>query len=271
MATAAAAGFPAVAAASWAGLHIPPRPFPPFAQDALPPRQPVPLPQTLPAPVRRWLHGVYGDSVPVITTVVVSGRARVNPFGVWLPARFRFIHDAGRSYRHYIEATWFGRPIMRVDERYVDGRSLVEIPLIGRDEGPQVEQAANLGMWAELAAAAPAVLVTDPRVVWRPIDDERAVLEVPFAGSERDEFAAHFDPSSGELRELHGWRYRDSRAEAKTLWVARNEAGGTVPGTGLPAVGTATWADQGRPWARFVTEDIRTNLDVAAALQRTGL
>ena len=86
-----------------------------------------------------------------------------------------------------------------------------------------------------------------------------------------NEFAAHFDPSSGELRELHGWRYRDSRAEAKTLWVARNEAGGTVPGTGLPAVGTATWADQGRPWARFVTEDIRTNLDVAAALQRTGL
>jgi hypothetical protein len=270
-ATATTAGLAAVAAVSLAGLQVPPRPFPPFPQQSAPLQERVPLPATLPAPVQRWLHGVYGDSVPVITSVVVTGRGRVNPFGAWMPARFRFIHDAGRSYRHYIEATWFRRPVLRVNERYVDGRSLIEIPIVGRDEGPQVEQAANLGMWAELAAAAPAVLVTDPRVAWRPVDDHRAVLEVPFEPSQRDEFTAHFDPDSGELRELHCWRYRDSRAGGKTMWIARNEPGRKVPGTGLPAVGSATWADQGRPWARFVTEDLRVNVDVAEALQHIGL
>ncbi len=215
----------------------------------------------------RWLHGVYGDSVPVIRSVVVTGRARMSPFGVWLPARFRFIHDVGRSYRHIIDATWYRRPVMPVREEYIDGRSLMDIPIIGQDEGPQVEQAANLGMWAELAAAAPAVLVTHPGVAWRGVDDTRAMLQVPFGAEGHDEFAAHFDPRSGELRELHGWRFRDSRAPAKVLWIARCEPGAKVPGTGVPAVGTATWADQGRPWARFVTEDIRLNVDVSQALQ----
>jgi hypothetical protein len=44
-------------------------------------------------------------------------------FGVSLPGRFRFIHDAGKDYRHYIEVTLFGFPIMKVNEFYLDGKS----------------------------------------------------------------------------------------------------------------------------------------------------
>jgi hypothetical protein len=254
------------AAAGWAGLRVPPPPFADWPEPTQPPAERVPLPDRLPDPVRRWLRGIYGDSVPLIDSVVVTGRARMNPFGIWLPARFRFIHDAGRSYRHIIDGTWYGKPVLPVREQYIGGRSLMEVPIIGSDDGAQVEQAANLGMWAELAAAAPAVLVTHPGVVWRAVDDTRAMLEVPFGEHDRDEFAAHFDPDSGELRELHGWRYRDSRALRKVLWIARCEPGAKVPGTGVPAVATATWADQGQPWARFVTEDLRLNVDVSEAL-----
>ena len=39
--------------------------------------------------------------------------------GIAFPARFRFIHEAGRGYRHYIEATVFGLPLMKVNERYL--------------------------------------------------------------------------------------------------------------------------------------------------------
>jgi hypothetical protein len=38
------------------------------------------------------------------------------------PARFAAYPDAGKEYRHYIEATWFGLPIMKVNELFVDGK-----------------------------------------------------------------------------------------------------------------------------------------------------
>ena len=112
-------------------------------------------PRACPRPVERWYRTLYGDSIPVVDSVVITGRARVRPAGpVWFPARFRFTHDAGKGYRHYIEATWFGIPVIKVNERYVDGKSLMEL-LWTTDQGPKVEQAANLGMWAELSSGGP--------------------------------------------------------------------------------------------------------------------
>ena len=69
----------------------------------------VPLPAGLPAPVERFYRTVYGEDVPVIETVVITGRATMRPmFNIPLPARFVFIHNTGRDYRHYFEATFFG-------------------------------------------------------------------------------------------------------------------------------------------------------------------
>lgn len=266
-----AAAVGAAGAAGFAGLKVQPQPFPDFPQPSRPPSGTVPLPRDLPAPVHRWLHDMYGAEVPVVESVVVTGRARINPFGVWLPARFRFVHDAGRGYRHYIEACLYGQPVLRVNESYLDGESLIDIPFVGQDSGPKVEQAANLGMWAELAAAAPAVLITDGRVSWRPIDSTRATLVVPLGAAGRDEFDASFDPQTGRLHSLQAWRYRSSKHEAKVLWTAENLAGRLIPGTGLPAVGSATWADQGKPWAVFTTEDLRLNVDVGAYLRQRGI
>jgi hypothetical protein len=260
----------AAAAAVRAGGRVEPEPFPPWPEPSGPPAAVLDLPASLPAPVRRWLGGIYGDHVPVVRSVVVTGRGRMNPFGLWMPARYRFTHDAGHGYRHYIEATWGGRTVLAVNERYLDGRARMEIPVIGTEEGPKVDQAANLGMWAELAAAAPSVLVTDPRVRWLPLDERSATLEVPF-GAERDSCTARFDLRTGGLAQLEAWRWRASKEPAKVLWIAANQPGPTVGPLGLPAVGTATWADRGEPWAHFVTEDIRTDVDVAAYLRGRGI
>lgn len=261
----------AAATAGAAGLRVAPRPFPDYPAAPLPPTGHVPVPAGLPAPVERWLRGVYGPQLPIIESIVVTGRARLKPFGIWLPARFRFTHDAGRGYRHYLEATWYGVPVLKVNERFIDGQSLIEIPLIGTDSGPKVQQAANLGMWAELAAAAPAVLATDPRVSWRPIDAQHATLVVPLADGGTDELTARFDPVSGGLRAMQGWRYRSSAEASKVLWITESMPGPLIPGTLLPAVGTATWVDQGGPWARFITDDARINVDIATYLRAHGV
>lgn len=257
-----------LAGAGAAGLRVVPEPFPKFGADG--PVTSVPLPAGLPAPVERWLAGHYGSQLPVIESVVVTGRARMRPFGVWLPARFRFIHDAGRGYRHYIEATWAGRPLLAVNERYLGGRALMELPVVGGSRGPELDQAANMGMWAELAMAAPAVLVTDPRVSWQSVDDQTALFVFPLADA-RDELVARFDPDSGALRSLEGWRHRSAGPGAAILWVAAVTPGPVIGPSRLPAIGTATWADQGEPWASFTTEELVVNADVSDHMRRRGL
>jgi hypothetical protein len=256
---------------AWLGLQVDPAPFPDYPQASAASVPTTGFPTGLPAPVVRWLRGVYGERIPVVDSVVVTGRARIRPAGpVWFPARFRFTHDAGKGYRHYIEATWFGMPVIRVNERYVDGKSLMEV-MGATDEGPQVEQAANLGMWAELASAAPSVLLTDPRVRWEPLDAATATLVVPLGdGGVTDRFVVRFDPKSGSLLTLESPRYQAGDSAEKVLWTARTDAGPSVGAYRLPSSGSATWADLGT-WAHFRTEDLRYNVDVHDYLRAHGL
>ena len=56
--------------------------------------------------------------------------------GITFPTRFRFTHIAGQSYRHYIETTIFGLPLMKVNEHYLDRVGRLELPF-GMEEGPK--------------------------------------------------------------------------------------------------------------------------------------
>lgn len=253
----------------YAGIKFRPRPFAEYL-EASQPIESIPLPSGLPAPVERYFRSAYGDSIPVVHSVVITGRGKIRPFGVWLAMRYRFTHDAGKGYRHYIEATWFGFPYFKVNERYLDGKSLMELPW-GKDEGPKIEQAANLGMWAELATAAPSVLLTDARVWWEPVDDVTANLVVPLGESETDRFVVRFDAECTRMETLEAMRYRDSKSEEKILWIASSVGERTIGAARTSAVGTATWADQGKPWAIFEAEDIRYNVDVSEYVRARGL
>ena len=252
----------------WLGLGIKPKPFAPYPGQT-PELQTIPLPEDLPAPVERYYRQLYGDDVPVITSAVVSGRAAIRPFGITLPARFRFTHEAGQGYRHYIEATFFGIPIMKVNEHYLDGHGRLEIPIIGVAEGPQTDQGANLGLWAE-STFLPAIYLTDSRIRWEAIDEETALLIVPF-GEEEQQFVVRFDPDTGRLRLMEAMRYRDEMGD-KILWLAATLPGQTIEAgeAVLEAVGAATWLDQGTPWATFTAEEIVYNVDVQEYIRASG-
>jgi hypothetical protein len=253
----------------WLGLQIKPRPFSTHGERT-PALKTIPLPSGLPKPVERFYKTVYGDNIPVIETVVIKGRATISPFRVKLPARFLFVHNAGKDYRHYIEATWFGIPLMKVNERYLDGKSLFELPMVGTtDNDPSINQGANLAVWAE-AAWFPSIWITDPRVRWEPVDDKTALLFIPFEEQEEN-FVMRFNPETGLLGSMEAMRFRDSGPRAKKiLWITRNIAGKKIEGTNLDAAGSATWLDQGKPWAVFTLEDVVYNVDVSEYIRQRG-
>lgn len=258
-----------VVAVIWLGLTIKPAAFPSFPQVSKMGEM-QPLPQGLPAPVERFYRQIYGDCVPLITSAVFTGRVRLSPFlGIPLQGRFRFIHDVGKGYRHYIEAAFWGFPIMKVNERYLDGDSLFELPFGAPQRGEKLNQAANIGMWAELFLI-PCVFLTDPRIRWVDVDDENALLVVPFK-DQHETFIIRFDPDSHMIRYSEIMRFRDVGSAQKSLWITtglRNEYRDGLP---VDHSGAATWLQDGKPWAVFQTEEVRENVDVAEVIRARGL
>jgi hypothetical protein len=132
----------------WLGLKIKPKAFGLFPFPT-PDLEIIPLRADLPGPVERFYRKIYGDQIPLIESAIISGKAKLRLFGITFPGRFRFTHIAGQNYRHYIEATLFGLPIMKVNEHYIDGKSRLELPFGVVENEPKVDQAANLGLWGE--------------------------------------------------------------------------------------------------------------------------
>jgi hypothetical protein len=221
----------------------------------------------LPAPVERFYRQLYDDKLPVIESAVISGRGRLRVKGITFPARFRFTHIAGQSYRHYIEATCFGLPVMTVNEHFLDGKSRLELPF-GVSEGLKVDQGANLALWAE-SIWLPSVWMSDERVHWASIDEETALLVVPF-GERQEHFVVRFAPDTGLLHIMESMRYREPADKDKILWINEARTWNTLNGSMVPTVSTVTWLDEGAPWAVFTVEDVVYNVDVQAYIRIKG-
>ena len=232
----------------WLGLKIKPAPFPAYPHKQ-PELETVPLLEGLPAPVERYFRQQYGERIPLIETCVISGRGSLRAAGLRLPMRFRFTHEAGQNYRHYFEVTFFGLPVLKINESYVDGKERMEFPWGVMENNPKLDQGGVLGMWAESIEWLPAILATDPRVRWEAVDADSAFFIVLF-GTQEERVLVRFNPTDGKIQYWEMMRYQNGEGE-KVLWI------------------NGTWFDDGRPWIVFETEEIVNN--VAVDVRAKGL
>lgn len=253
---------------AWVGLKVKPKSLDPFPTPAGELKF-IPLPGNLPEPVDRFYRVVYGNQLPVIQSAVISGKAQMSMNGLTFPARFRFTHQAGVDYRHYIEATIFGLPVMKVNEHYLDGHSRLELPFGVVENEPNVDQAANLGLWAE-SIWLPSIFITDSRIRWEPIDSSTACLVVPFVNAE-ERFIVRFDPATGLITLMEAMRYKEPDDQTKTLWINQALVWGPMNATPTAMVGSVTWLDEGKPWAVFNVEEIVLNTIVDEYVRAKGI
>lgn len=253
----------------WLGLKIQPTPFPDFDRQTMNPEM-VPLPPGLPMPVERFYRQVYGESIPVIKSAVITGRGTMRPNMKFpaFPARFRFSHIAGQDYRHYMEITFFGFVLIRGNEHYVEGKAHLDLGVIGVSEGPKIDQAANLALWSE-SIWLPSIWLTDPRVRWEPVDDQTAILVVPY-GNEQQRFVVRFDPQTGLCCYMEAMRYREETENTSFLWIPEAVSWRQFNGYLLPDVNQVTWFDQRQPWAKFIVEDVVCNADLGEYIRQDG-
>lgn len=200
------------------GLRVQPAPFPVFSAPAGAIER-IPLPSGLPAPVERFYRQTYGDSIPVYHSAVMTGRGPMTLMGVTFPTRMRFSHISGHGYRHYFEATFYGLPVIKVDEWFLDGYYRLELPFGVVENDPCAASGANQGLWAE-SLMYPALFLTDPRVRWEAIDETHAGLVVPYGDSEQM-FTLQFDPDSGELVRYETNRCHDKDGGMLRWWGDR--------------------------------------------------
>ncbi len=258
----------------WLGLRIKPHRFPNFPGRTPELERTVPLPTDLPVPVARFYRTAIGEHLPVIDSAVMtlSGTLQFGP--VKTPARMRFIHRAGYDYRHYIEVTWFGRALLRVNERYRGGKGYMQLPMGTFEDEPTLNAAANQGLWGETLWL-PSLFITDARVRWEAGDDPysaRLIVPYPHDNAHPEQvFTVHFDPDSGLIDRMQTMRYRDVDSDVFTPWTLTARDWKQYNGMLIPVTGTVQWGDQSYPWMVARIDDIVYNVDVEDAITRCGL
>jgi hypothetical protein len=263
----AASAVAALGCLGWWGLQVRPAPFPPLVEQPTDSGTVV-LPANLPAPVARYAQAVFGGNPRVADSAIIAGRGKLRLGPVVFPTRFRFISQGGRNYRHYIECTWFGMPVLRVNEWYRDGHLRQQLPIGTVANEPKADRAANLALWGEMVWL-PSVFLTDPRIRWERIDAESAALVVP-SGRDEDRLTVTFNAQTGLVESITALRYRSPHDQTKTPWRVEFFEWADFEGVRAPSSASLTWLDQGRPWFVMQVEQVVYNTDVSQSITASG-
>ena len=260
--TAITSALTAIAAVGWLGFQIKPKRIVPTAGEKRDFGR-IAIPNDLPHPVLRYFETIASNQLPIVWTAVVWGRPKVRIGKFKFPTRFTSYINSGSDYLREIDVTWFGRPIMRVEDRYIGGIAATSIGEKVGEQSAELDQAGCLNLWAE-ALWTPSILLTDPRIRWEAIDDEAARLIVPFKDGE-EQLLLSFDAQTGLISCLSGTRYKES-AQKRVRWYCEPKQWQPYAGVSIPTKVAIRWEDDDAPWTEWEIDGILLNEDVSHKL-----
>jgi len=250
----------ALVGVAWLGLQVQPRNFLISAEKNWSPAK-ISLPSDLPQPVKHYLQTITLDqNLPAMQSAIIWGRPWGRIGGIWLRFRHKSFYTSGQFYRQ-MEITWFGYPMMKVADSYLDGVGQQTMNGEVSATGKEFSQAACLGMWAEEAVWMPSVLATDPRLRWEAIDETTARLMVP-CGTQHETLLFKFDAQSGLVQQISALRYRDLET-GKIPWHIECLDWQPFGSVLLPARVAVIWEDEGSPWTYWLLEHVEYNVNVS--------
>ncbi|MCB0919347.1 MAG: hypothetical protein KDC39_12360 [Actinobacteria bacterium] len=261
------AGAITVLGASAAGLGVPAAtPRPPEVTQT--PTFDAP-PHTLPEALRRWLDTAHHGLIQRAETAcfVASGRLRVGR-SPWLPVAYRTVHELGHSFAADITATWYGRPVLRAQDGFVDRRGVAAV----RGEvtvGPGLDQSAVSFLWSE-AILIPASW-TLPGVTFKQIEADHVLVQVRSDADVAGPLSAHlrFDAETGLPRSFSvPWRARGSEGVDGAPWSVEYLDWSPAERGLAPTQSIVQWGDERRPWLRLRLQPPVLNVPVTDQLHQ---
>ncbi|MFN8126170.1 MAG: DUF6544 family protein [Candidatus Nanopelagicales bacterium] len=269
------AGAAALFGVGAAGLGVP-APVPRRAATPVEPVTESPDPQW-PDLLHQWLETAHQGRVPVAATCefVGTGRIRLGR-SPWLPVSYRTSHLLGQEFVAEVAATWFGRPVVRGMDAFVDRTGLQR----ARDTvtlGPGLDSDGVSFLWSE-AALVPASWAL-PGVKWTQTDDTTLILDV--AGPDVAAPVTATIACDGEtgLPQTFTvpWRSKNPEGTVGAGWQVRYGGWRPADDGWAPALVEVQWLDEDRPWFRMRMEppvlgaDVMPALDQARAILRSAV
>ncbi len=259
------AGAAALFGVGAAGLGVP-APTPPRSSAPESPVDPIDADPEWPDLLQRWLATAHGGVVTPATTAefVGTGRIRLGR-SPWLPVSYRTSHRLGHDFSAEVAATWFGRPVVRGMDAYVDGRGVQR----ARDSvtvGPGLDSDGVSFLWSE-AVLIPATWVL-PGVKWTQFDDRTLTFDVS-GGDVASPVTATIgcDAESGLPNSFEvPWRSKNTEGTVGAGWRVSYQDWRPVDEQWAPALVEVQWLDEDRPWLRMRMEPPVLDADVAPAL-----
>ena len=195
-----------------------------------------------------------------------------------------------------IQLGWFGQPIFTVNERFIDGETILDIPGGRVENDANTNAAANQGLWAE-AIWIPSIWFTDERVRWEAVDDTTARLILPNAADE-EMFEIRFDAETGlisltgliprglprdcglqpilrsllrssSFSELTTLRYQNPDSPERTRWSSHVIEWQEFNGVMIPSLADLQWGTD-KPWVKWQIENVYYNIDVSGRMSQFG-
>lgn len=217
--------------------------------------------------LHRWLTTAHEGEVPLATTACFVGAGRIRlGRSPWLPVSYRTNHELGRAFMAEVAATWFGRPVVRGVDAFVDGRGVTR----ARDTvtvGPGLDTSGISFLWSE-AFLTPATWGLEG-VKWTQTDDTFLTLEVS-----HDELASPMsaiieaDAETGLPSAFRvPWRPKNPQGTVGAGWQVAFTEWRAEPSGWAPGLVEVRWLDEDRAWFRLRMRPVALGAAVGPALR----